>query len=223
MHSLAYFLQEQTEVDPKNLFQQLSALMNLYRDLGLQKSLPRTRGFAASPDFLDELVECSFNAKPNVVVECGSGVSTIVLARCLQLNRSGHLYSLEHLPEYAEETRRNLAKHSLSEWATVLDAPLHPHSIGSDNWLWYSEDNLPELQIDMLVIDGPPQATGRMARYPAGPMLFRRLAHDAAVFCDDTVRADEKAMLQRWLKEFPELRQKDKYCEKGCVVLSKKV
>jgi predicted O-methyltransferase YrrM len=221
IHSLAYTLREETRIDVENSFQQLSILAGLYIDLGLRKGLPATRGYAASPDFLRELVDHALESQPRVVLECSSGVSTIVLARCLELNGSGHIYSLEHLTEYANETRRNLAKHGLTEWATVLDASLCNHTIGEEHWSWYSEEALPDLAIDMLVVDGPPQSTGPLARYPAGPILFKLLARDAVVFADDSSRPDEKAMLERWTKEFPELRREQRYCEKGCVVLWK--
>ena len=55
----------------------------------------------------------------------------------------------------------------------------------------------------MLVIDGPPQAAGTQARYPAGPLLFPRLAPGAAVYLDDAARSDEQAILRRWRSEFP--------------------
>jgi hypothetical protein len=215
-------LREETRIDIENSFKQLSILGGLYIDLGLQRSLPPTRGYATAPDFLRELVDHALQSQPRVVVECTSGVSTIVLARCMELNGSGHIYSLEHLPEYANETRRNLARHGLTEWATVLDAPLRNHTLADEHWSWYSEEALPDLEIEMLVVDGPPQATGPVARYPTGPVLFKRLARTAVVFTDDSSRPDERAMLEHWSKEFPELRQEQRYCEKGCVVLWKR-
>src|SRR5688572_31116753 len=63
-----------------SLFRQLESLVSLYVDLGLRKSLPPMRDWAASPDFLRELASHSLSDRPEVIVECGSGVSTIVLA-----------------------------------------------------------------------------------------------------------------------------------------------
>jgi hypothetical protein len=61
----------------------------------------------------------------------GAGGSTVVLARCLALNGSGHLYSLEHLPEYTRQTKAELARHGLSECATVVEAPQREHGAGA--------------------------------------------------------------------------------------------
>ena len=137
----------------------------------------------------------------------------------MQMNNAGHVYSLEHDAHYAAQTRLLLERHGLSEWATVLDAPLTQRQIDGVNWLWYATDALPPLAFDMLAIDGPPQATGNMARYPAGPLLFPLLGPGAAVFMDDADRPDERAMLARWKVEFPDFVQSSRQCEKGCAVL----
>lgn len=201
-------------------FRQMEALQGLYLELHLQRSLPPTRGWAGSPDFLLELARHARSARPLVVVECSSGVSTVVLARCLQLNGAGTLYSLEHDSAYARLTRAELLRHGLQDWAQVLDAPLQDHALGGEHWPWYGLAALPPgLAIDLLVIDGPPQATGKLARYPAGPLLFPQLAPAGTVFLDDAQRPDEQAALARWRAEFAELQQSERPGEKGCAVL----
>jgi predicted O-methyltransferase YrrM len=221
-HIMLYEIQNRSRHDLDDLFHQVEALQGLYVDLELGKSLPSTRGWAASPDFLQQIARHALEKKPEVAVECSSGTSTVVLARCMQLNGLGRVYSLEHDPEYAQATRNQLARHGLTEWATVLDAPLRSHEIKGEVWPWYMEGVLPaDCQIDMLTIDGPPMNTRSLARYPAGPILFPRLRAHAAVFLDDSVRHDEKKILETWRDEFPELRQTYRACEKGCAVLLK--
>lgn len=220
IHLLLHDVRDRAQRDNAGLFRQLEALQGLYADLGLQHSLPDTRGWAASPDFLLMLARHALAEKPNIVVECSSGTSTVVLARCLQLNGAGKLYSLEHEPRYAAETRRQLARHGLSDWAVVLDAPLQAQDFVGATWPWYSTHALPaHAAIDMLAIDGPPHATRAQARYPAGPALFGRLAPGAAVFLDDASRPDEQAILRRWADEYPEMEQRQPACEKGAAVL----
>ncbi|MYM35014.1 class I SAM-dependent methyltransferase [Duganella sp. FT94W] len=219
-HLLLFDMRDQSRQDNVSLFRQLEALQGLYAELDLKTSLPPTRGWAASPDFLLELVRHARAARPQTVVECSSGASTLVLARCMQLNGSGKVLSLEHDPHYAEQTRMQLKHHGLQQWAEVLDAPLLPQQLTGGDWSWYSLGHLPPAQaIDMLVIDGPPQATGALARYPAGPLLFPLLAAQAHIFLDDAARSDELAILQHWRQEFPALQQSDRACEKGCAVL----
>jgi predicted O-methyltransferase YrrM len=207
---------------PSRLFQQLEALIAVYVDLRPNRSLPPTRAWAASPDLLRLIAAHVLEAKPEIVVECGSGVSTVVLARCLALNGSGHVYSLENVPEYAKVTRMELARHDLSERATVLDAPLREHVLPSGRWLWYPVEGLPEEPFDMLVVDGPPDSTGPLARYPAGPLLFGRLAKEGVIVLDDAARRAERAALDRWTAEDPGLMQEISDCEKGCVILRRR-
>lgn len=203
------------------LFRQLQALDGLYRDLKLSRALPLTRNWAASPDFLSTVAGHALDHRPQVVVECGSGVSTVILARCMQINGAGRVYSLDHDSRFAEQTRRNLERHGLTDWAEVIHAPLQEHALGGHAWAWYDASKLPNVQIDMLVVDGPPMPIGEMIRYPAGPMLFARLAPTAAVFLDDADREDERRTVKRWIEENPGFRPEKVDCEKGCVVLKR--
>ena len=158
---------------------------------------------------------------PRVIVECGSGASTVVLARACERNGRGHVWSLEHLPDMAARTRAWLDEQGLERYATVIDAPLVPQGPDGPTRLWYAVEGLPDLPIDMVVVDGPPGVTaGSLARYPAGPRLFPRLSEDGAVFVDDADRPDERAMVLRWQQEFPLLVPTTEPCEKGAVVLT---
>lgn len=223
IHQMAYELKDQSHQGPANLFRQLEALHSLHLDLALDKSLPGTRGWAASPDFLSELARHALAQQPANVVECSSGTSTLVLARCMQLNGHGKVYSLEHDAHFARQTRLQLRRHGLDDWAEVLDAPLRAHQIGGESWPWYAHEVLPaDLEIGMLAIDGPPMATRPLARYPAGPALFGRLAPGASVFLDDAARPDEQAILRRWQAEFPTFELVMRSCEKGCAVLTRR-
>jgi predicted O-methyltransferase YrrM len=221
-HLLLFDLRERSQHDNTTLFRQLEALQGLYAELDLKLSLPPTRGWAASPDFLLELVRHTRANRPLTVVECSSGASTLVLARCLQLNGAGKVLSLEHDPYYAAQTRQQLLRHGLQDWAQVLDAPLQPYALADESWPWYDLSELPaNLAIDLLVIDGPPQVTRAQARYPAGPVLFPRLNPGGQVFLDDASRIDELAILQRWQHEFPSLLHATRVCEKGCAAITK--
>lgn len=220
MHLLVHALRDDTRHGHATLFRQLEALQGLYVSLGLRRALPLTRGWAASPDFLQELAAHALDEKPRCVVECSSGISTLVLARCLQINGAGMVYSLEHDPVYARRTRRQLELHGLAGWATVIDAPLKQQTVAGAEQLWYDCAALAlDAPIEMIVIDGPPQMVAQQARYPAGPILFPRLAPGAVVFLDDAERPGERAALVRWAREFPELECESLPCEKGAAAL----
>ncbi len=209
-----------TRAETEALFAQLQCAALLDRLLHLPNGLPPTRGWAGSPDFLLHLARHVLATKPAVLAECSSGVSTLVLARCAQINGRGHVYSLEHEAEYAQKTRDMLAENGLAEWATVLHAPLRQHDQG---YHWYDTSDLPSAlaNIEVLVVDGPPQAIGPLARYPALPQLQKRLAERFVVFADDSARPDEQEMVRRWMKEFPGTRVKSLPAEKGLAMVSR--
>jgi hypothetical protein len=71
------------EQEIRQTFRQLEALQNLSAVLPAGGVLPATRGWAASPDLLVVLVDLVISGRPSLVVECGSGASTLWLAwRC---------------------------------------------------------------------------------------------------------------------------------------------
>lgn len=198
------------------LYRQVQALLALEQEVGLGLDLPPLRAWPASPDFLVVLVRRMKAQRPETIVELGSGASTLVLATMAKKNGSGHVYSVENDSNYAVETRRNIDKCGLGEWATVVDGPLHAQTFGSERHKWYSLDELSVGGIDVLVIDGPQVSDDPMARYPAGPVFFPRLNPGAAVFLDDAARPGEKVIVEGWRKEFPDLRYEKIDCEKGC-------
>lgn len=200
-----------------NQLQQQQCLQILEREIQLDEPLPITRGWAASPDFLVTLVKHAKENTPKNIVECSSGVSTLILAKCASLNGVGHVYSLEHDPEYAVRTRADLEEHRLESYATILEAPLIKVQLRDREWDWYSLQNLPDIKIDMLVIDGPPSYLNDWARYPAGPMLFERLNEFGAAFLDDADREYEQQIVADWRREFPNLTYTSLPCEKGCI------
>ena len=206
--------------ETETLFRQVQALLALERRLDLREPLPLMRGWAGSPDFLLFIADEIRRRQPNTLLECGSGVSTLVCARMVQKNGCGRVISLEHDTVYADATRRLLTEYGLSNWATVVLAPLDTKGSNSP---WYSVDALSKsiAGIDMLIVDGPPSTVAPLARYPTLPVLASRLAPHAVIIVDDANRHDEREMLQLWAYEFPEFSQRDADCEKGCVILQK--
>ncbi|NOG31628.1 hypothetical protein HLB35_07330 [Halomonas sp. TBZ9] len=75
------------------IYTQLESFFWLQRSLKLQGSLPPLRGWPVSPDFLLRLHRWIIEHKPKVIVETGSGASTLVIADALRQNNQGKLYS----------------------------------------------------------------------------------------------------------------------------------
>lgn len=222
IHLKLFSLQNDVAQTTDNTIRQLECLQALYHDLRFAASLPPTRGWAASPDFLLHIARHARSAKPEHMVECSSGISTIVLARAAQLNGTGHVYSLEHDPVYAQKTRDELSRQGLQDHATVLDAPLEKHGIEGVEYVWYRIAGLPlPASIDCLVIDGPPASVQKEVRYPAIPLLSGLLKPSARIFLDDAGRPDEQAIVKAWGDKFGWTNTPFVQAEKGIAVLYK--
>ncbi len=199
-----------------------AACIALGEELGLNKSLPYTPNWSAAPDFLRLIVEHARQARPNTIVECGSGVTTLMLARCCQLNGGGHVISLENGAEFAAKTRAELARYGLEDFATVIDAPLTTQTVKGREYQWYVLKDLPDRTLDMLVIDGPPGFIQRHSRYPALPLLFDKLADGCTVYLDDAARPDEREVVALWQAAFPGLAHEYVATARGCSILRMK-
>jgi predicted O-methyltransferase YrrM len=131
------------------------------------------------------------------VVECGSGVSTVVLARLLrQRGIGGTVVALEHDRDWAHLVNELLAEDQLSAFGRVILAPLEGDPP------WYSLGGLDDLPdtIDLLIVDGPPadRPGAGLRRAPALPTLQSRLSESAVVYLDDVNRPGEQSVLAGW-------------------------
>lgn len=198
---------------------ELEAHLRLGETLGLSEGLPYVRHWSAAPDFLALLVGHLRRARPALIVECGSGLSTLIQAQVCAIEGHGRVASLEHEPDCAAQTRAALARYGLARVATVLDAPLCRYRLDAEDYDWYDLSGLPAQAIDLLVVDGPPGRLGPLARYPALPLLRGRLAPGCTIFLDDADRPDERAVIARWCEEYPEFTIERPATARGCAVL----
>lgn len=138
------------------------------------------------------------------IVECGSGISTIYVARLLR-ERDGHVHALEHDAGWASAVEGMLEAEGLSHVASVLHAPLEPHPLALDGNDWYAPsvaEGLLSLSPDLLLVDGPHGgAQRRLARYPALPFFRPVLGESSTVVLDDIQRPGERELLGRWEEE----------------------
>ncbi len=198
----------------------IAAYQPLCERLGLDSGdLPYTPDWSAAPDFLQLIVDHALTHKPAVIVECGSGMTTLMLARCCALNGGGHLYSLENGADYAANTRAAVARHGLAQHSSIIHAPLRPYTLDGRDYQWYDVEQLTTGAIDLLIIDGPPGFIQKHSRYPALPLLRERLADDCTVFMDDAARPDERELVGMWLEEVPAARHEYIANERGCAIL----
>jgi predicted O-methyltransferase YrrM len=180
-----------------------AALHNIYQLVDIDREMPAPVGFAASPRTLLRLVDISLSLPHNrLILECGSGTSTVWLAHACRRAGRGRVVALEHMEKYAQLTRESLASNGLEAWAEVRSSPLEPVVVGEQTFSWYSTSTWADLQnVHLLFVDGPPGRVGPRSRYPAFPLLAASLAEGAVVALDDTQRADEREVGKSWLHE----------------------
>jgi predicted O-methyltransferase YrrM len=214
-------IERELKKEIKQTFRQLEALQNLSAVLPVNDVLPATRVWAASPDLLVVLVDLVIAQRPSLVVECGSGASTLWLALAMrQFGIDGQIIALEHDPVFGDKTRDLLARHDVGHLAEIRDAPLESFDLEGETYSWYARRAWEDLKgVDLLFVDGPPATTGHQARYPALPLLAGSLSPAATVVLDDLVVPDMQKVLQLWLDAYPDFGSEILPLEKQAAVL----
>jgi hypothetical protein len=152
--------------------------------------------WSADPVYLGRLLDLAGDAR-RPVLECGSGISTLLLA--LLAERTGTtIVSLEHSPPWKRRVEEALDRFGLGERARVLACPLRP----AGDYAWYdlSGHDLPD-GLDLVVCDGPPGDTPG-GRYGMWPELRERIDGGTRILVDDAHRPEEREALARWEREF---------------------
>lgn len=228
-------IQRAVTVQGRHDYEQQVAWTELRAYLDVAPFMPPLRGWAASPDVLRLLVKLIDRHRPELVVECGSGASSVWIGYALRRAGSGRLVAIEHEARYAELSRDLIAAHGLDDVVEVRHAPLaevgpelagpelagpEPEGPVQSAPLWYDLSRLGDLKrIGLLFVDGPPQATGAQARYPAVPALLPYCTEDAVIVLDDAHRADERALGERWIADH-RLHRTEEPAEKGVHVFT---
>jgi glycosyltransferase involved in cell wall biosynthesis len=176
-------------------------------------------------DFIQHFIELVKENKPSTIVECGSGLTTLVGGYMVKNKIIKHFISIEHEEQFYEATLNDLKKHTLEKYVTLLYAPLKRISINGEEWFWYNTDRFETTinQIDILLVDGPPGQIQKHSRYPAFPLLKKFFHKNIVVVLDDSDRTDEKEIINRWLLENPGFCASHLKTEKGMCVLNKKI
>jgi predicted O-methyltransferase YrrM len=183
-------------------YQQVEAVIDLRELIRPRAPMPGLRHWALSPDALRLVIRTMFDRRPRLVVECGSGSSSIWLGYAAEHLGTGRIVSLEHDERFANTSRDLVRAHGLEDIVEIRYAPLTPWRAAEDSQPWYDIGAIGDLtEIDLIIVDGPPGSTGPSARYPALPVLLPRCAEDAMIVLDDAHRPDETAVSDRWLKE----------------------
>ena len=215
-----------------NQIAQIESFIRLQNYMGADVLIPDMHSWPVSPDLGLLLVRLFEGGKYDAVVEFGSGVSTLILAKAISNQadkRVGNhgakaattpFLSFDHLEQYHAQTADWLTQAGLADNVELNLAPLTPYQ-GPDGQT-YSYYNctgaLQELRTRLaasqprilVLVDGPPGSTGPKARYPALPVLIEALGPQAEfhVLMDDYFRQDEKDIVADWIRWLDEIHVK---------------
>jgi hypothetical protein len=174
--------------------------------LGADVFLPRPSRWSLESSALTLLFREIEQRKPKLVVELGSGLSSVAMALKLRELACGRLVSIDHDAAFAEQSRSWLALNGLDGVAEVRVASLRPGAAGVDRPPWYDTAALADLaEVDLLVVDGPPMPVHDRIRAPALSFFKDRFAADWLLFLDDADRPGERAFLREWETAHPDI------------------
>ena len=183
--------------DYKKLYR--SELKKLSAEYGITK-FPKFTRYSMPPEIIIEIFKKISTNKPKVIVEYGSGSSTILIDTFLDLeNLSSSYYSIEH-----DKTFYNKVSTKVKRAQTrLVFSPIMEYKIFNKAWKWYSMEWVRKIEkIDLLIIDGLPHYIQKHARYPALPLSVNKLDQNSIIMLDDTHREEEREILELWDEQF---------------------
>jgi predicted O-methyltransferase YrrM len=196
-----------------NSVKQLESFVSLQNYLIAGQQPLSFHGWPISPDIALFLIQKIEQNHYDLIIEFGSGTSTAMIAsilkkRAVNESKQTKLITFEHNKKYYEQTLQNLNAQSLGDYVDLIHAPLIDYAHQEETFLYYScEQKFTELKTELsntqqtilVLIDGPPGATGPLARFPALPHLLSEFSDQKLhLVLDDYDRAEEKAIAQKW-------------------------
>jgi hypothetical protein len=161
-----------------------------------------TGGWALDREVLAEVIRTFELERPDVVVEFGSGTSTVLLAWLARsCGRAVEVVSFEQDPVVADQTLQTLRARGLDHGVRVIVAPLDEVEVDGISLRSYSADVVHETLGDrspgMVLVDGPSRADGG-SRFPVLPMVQQHVRSHAILLLDDSWRDLELTIAERW-------------------------
>lgn len=169
------------------------------------------------------LIQQIMERRPGRILELGSGSSTVIISKCMQLmgvQDYEHL-AVDHEKKYLDLTKQYARLNNVEDRVIFLECPLGDLDNVDKPWYTGLIEKLNGKKIDFVVVDGPPAITEEQSRYPALPLLYPYLSKKSIIILDDANRDHEQSIVNRWLKEYPEFKLNHEYRGKGIAVLTR--
>jgi Methyltransferase domain len=124
------------------------------KKLGLVAMYNCVPGQAYQPDWADlfNIYQMVRKNKPRVIIEFGSGCSTVMFARALADNGSGHLYSIDASQPFLQRTQSYIPE-GLVPYVSLSYSEIELGEMNGESIMWHR--NVPDVPADMVYLDGP--------------------------------------------------------------------
>ena len=167
-------------------------------DLRLVLSGKELGSWSLSEAALNYLEQRIHALQPGAVLEFGSGISTVSLARYMVelhgAQDAAYVFSIDQDARFMDQTREMLRSCGLERYVRMLHAPLCRQTIEGKSTLCYDlsgqvlESFLGGTRPDLVLIDGPATDEGRFGTLP---LVHACLEPGAQFLLDDALRDDE--------------------------------
>jgi predicted O-methyltransferase YrrM len=152
--------------------------------------------WSAEPELLSTCIRQTVHTRESIL-ECGSGLSTIILGAVAQ-QIGKKVWALEHMPEWADRVSQHLSVLGIDS-VQICVAPLS--SYGEFDW-YELPPEVKDQRFDFVLCDGPPSNT-LGGRYGLVPLLRPYLMGGCVILLDDAERESEQQIASRWADELP--------------------
>lgn len=162
-------------------------------------------------EFAIKLVEIIKINKPTNVVELGSGTSTLIILKTLNMLGVNYtLTSVDSDPIFLAKTKALLISEGVYDDKKVklIFSPVRDMIINNLSYKWYNpvDFEFDSNKIDLLFVDGPVGGLCKNCRYPAVGIFKKNLRDGSIVILHDSKRPDEIEIISMWTKENPEIK-----------------
>ena len=144
-----------------------------------------------------EIVGQVKNLRPSVILEFGSGASSIRLSQAFN---QAEIFSIDHDIEFFRQAEQLRDAHHVDNLHLIF-CPLRWQTHGLKMYESYRKANLPK-KIDAVIIDGPPHYTFN-GREACLYQVYENLRIGGLVILDDFDRSQEKEHVANWLGRYP--------------------
>lgn len=189
---IRYFHKRYYEVHATRVLSTLSPLITNWT------YLPFT-DWAAGPEYYAHICNDILINRKRSIVEVGTGISTILLARLIKKNNiNAKIMSIDHNAEWQSVVEKNLEADGIRDVVEFICSPV----VQINNHFWYDTSRMnfaKDFFVDTLIVDGPIGGMAPRARYGAVPYFQKFLSQNCyTIYLHDTDREDELNISSEW-------------------------